>query len=150
MADSDSPMTWLCRWIAGDLGLQTLSENPGASASYSLDPEHRLDVSLAGQGTLFTFSCEAPVVFETRDYPTLYALLAQANLSSPLGAWVLDPNRGRIRFRVTIPAAGAIYEPVVLAGLIRTLTSTVAEFTASLRRQSLPDWAYTEDPTPQA
>lgn len=83
-----------------------------------------------------------PQVARTR-WAALYPLLAEANAALSVGAWVLDPERGTLVFRTSLPTVGASYESATLQARLAYVASTVAAmetaFTAALDDATSPE-----------
>ncbi|MFK7929140.1 MAG: hypothetical protein AB8H79_13185 [Myxococcota bacterium] len=64
-------------------------------------------------------------------WTALYPMLSNVNSSLAMGAWVLDPDREMLVFRLGIPATGVAYEASALRAVLSYVASTVGALEAS-------------------
>jgi hypothetical protein len=130
----DTALAGLRAWLA-DEGLQFESTQDGLALDVRI-PEsggRTMRIALLPHVRHLVFSMAATRRAKRKGWSALYPLLSDANASVSLGAWVLDPLREALVFRVGLPAVGAVYDVDALKAVMSYVASTVGAWEASFR-----------------
>lgn len=73
---------------------------------------------------MVTFAMSLPFAVPAERYPFVKEALTQLNSRSYMGAWVLNPDKGEIYFRVTLPALDNEYSDQGLFFACRVVVSS--------------------------
>ncbi len=73
---------------------------------------------------MLTVAITLPFVAPTERYPALTTALATLNVRSYMGAWILNPERGEVYFRVTLPTVETTFSDEALRFVARVVLSS--------------------------
>lgn len=116
----------LLEWLDAE-GLSADSTDDGAVIEVTIPEsgDRTLRLVEVPEARLLAISMAASRRVPRARWTALYPLLSEVNASIAMGAWVLDPDRETLLFRLGIPTVGAAYEADALRSVMSYVVGTV-------------------------
>lgn len=154
MQDPRGVARWFHDWLVQQ-GLDVVMSDDGTTVDILIprSDDRHVRVVVEPDSEFLVFGMVARARVPAENFGQVYPILSQANAEIPFGAWVLDPEREAIAYRVGLPGRGAVYEGPTLRRVLAHVARTVGAMESAFRGAAMDDvlatWmAEDDDPGP--
>lgn len=140
MLDPRGVADWFRDWLVQE-GLDVVMSDDSTTIDILIpdSDDRHIRIVVHPESEFLVFGMVARANVPKENFAQLYPLLSQANGEIPFGAWVLDPAREAIAYRVGLPGRGAVYEGRTLRRVLGHIARTVGQMEAAFRGVSVDD-----------